>query len=303
MKFSVILPVYNKADTVGAAIESVLAQTVDDYELIVVDDGSTDAVDRVLARYPSIRIIRQENAGVSAARNAGIDRAEGEFLCFLDSDDAWLPHHLATLSDLMLQFPTADYFITGHREHRPDGTLWHSSHALAGYDDTFLCGDLPRLLNRTSYGLANTNSMCVRKRVLDEDGIRFEPGAVIGEDTDVWYRLALRHPAAVVKEETTVYHRERSTATRNASHVHDWVFARREQAIMADRTIEPQVKASVIALLDRYKLADCRRYMAEGDRAKARRLLRQVTDKKGRRYILSALFCLLPCSLCRKLCK
>ena len=95
---SVVLPTYNRADTLGRAIESVLAQTFDHFELIIVDDGSTDSTDTVLAGLDDrrIRVVRSAlNRGVSAARNIGIAQARGDFIAFQDSDDVWRPHKLA----------------------------------------------------------------------------------------------------------------------------------------------------------------------------------------------------------------
>src|SRR5215831_13870333 len=90
--FSVIIPTYNRATCVGRAIESVLRQTFQDYELIVVDDGSTDKTAEVVRQYGErIVFVSQPNRGVSAARNAGVSRAAGDWVAFLDSDDEWLP--------------------------------------------------------------------------------------------------------------------------------------------------------------------------------------------------------------------
>ena len=101
--FSVIIPVYNRAAALKDALESVLAQTCQDFEILVVDDGSTDnpkAVTDALAD-PRIRFITQANAGGGAARNTGIDNATGRFTAFLDSDDVFLPHHLASMKALL----------------------------------------------------------------------------------------------------------------------------------------------------------------------------------------------------------
>src|SRR5690348_13396065 len=94
-RVSVVIPSYNSAQYVGAAIESVLVQTVPDVEILVVDDGSKDATREVVARYGDrARYLYQENAGVAVARNHGIRESSGEWIGFLDADDTWLPQKL-----------------------------------------------------------------------------------------------------------------------------------------------------------------------------------------------------------------
>ena len=99
---SVILPVYNRAASVARAIDSVLAQTYEPLELIVVDDGSTDRTRDVVRQFaPGVTLVEQEHAGAYAARNRGIAHARGELIAFIDSDDAWLPEKLARQVPLM----------------------------------------------------------------------------------------------------------------------------------------------------------------------------------------------------------
>ncbi|MEO0514844.1 MAG: glycosyltransferase family A protein, partial [Planctomycetota bacterium] len=104
--FSVVIPVFNRPDYLRAAIESVRAQTWADYEIIVVDDGSTDdGVAQLLNEHrSSVRSIHQENAGQAVARNRAAAEAKGKYLAFLDSDDVWYPHTLATFADLINQY-------------------------------------------------------------------------------------------------------------------------------------------------------------------------------------------------------
>jgi hypothetical protein len=99
--FTVVIPVYNRADVLGDAVRSVLAQTCQDFEIVVVDDGSKDDPARALPPDPRIRFVAQANKGGGAARNAGIDLARGRFVAFLDSDDVYLPGHLCTMRALL----------------------------------------------------------------------------------------------------------------------------------------------------------------------------------------------------------
>ena len=108
---SVVIPLYNKAHTIVNTLSTVLGQTYRDFEVIIVNDGSTDNGVEVIRSHfndPRIRIISQKNAGVSAARNRGVDEANGEYIAFLDADDEWLPEYLETLFDAFIDYPQAD---------------------------------------------------------------------------------------------------------------------------------------------------------------------------------------------------
>ena len=124
MRFSVVIPVYNKADTILETVRSVLAQSCEDREIVIVDDGSSDALETMLEPVRGqIRLIRQQNAGVSAARNRGIQESRGEYVCFLDADDLWLPDHLTTLSSAIDARPETRFLSTMYRTTYPDGTM------------------------------------------------------------------------------------------------------------------------------------------------------------------------------------
>jgi teichuronic acid biosynthesis glycosyltransferase TuaG len=128
-RVSIITPAYNAARFLADTIDSVRAQTVQDWELIVVDDGSTDATVAIVQRYaeadPRIRLLRQANAGPSAARNNGMSAARGTFFAFLDSDDQWLPEFLECQLDVFARYPdtalvTANaYYLGGPQDGQP----------------------------------------------------------------------------------------------------------------------------------------------------------------------------------------
>lgn len=123
-RFSVIIPAYNSETTLACAIDSVLAQSYPAHEIIVIDDGSSDGTSGIAARYGAkLRYIRQDNAGVSSARNHGAQAATGDWLAFLDADDWYYPDRLRLHAEWIQQDPTLD-FLTGEYEYvRPDGSV------------------------------------------------------------------------------------------------------------------------------------------------------------------------------------
>ena len=124
--FSVVIPLYNKADTIERTIRSVARQTYADYELVVVNDGSTDdslAVVRKLSKNLPIRVIDRKNGGVSSARNAGAMQAQGKYIALLDGDDVWYPSHLARMAAAIRKFPNVGMFGGGYEWQR-DGRIY-----------------------------------------------------------------------------------------------------------------------------------------------------------------------------------
>ena len=119
MLFTVIIPIYNSEKTIARCLESVSVQEYNDYEVLMIDDGSSDGGPEICRRFaekdPRFRYLRQENAGVSAARNQGIREAAGEFLAFLDSDDRYCPSYLSTFRQMILENPEYDHFWCGYR--------------------------------------------------------------------------------------------------------------------------------------------------------------------------------------------
>jgi len=194
---SIVMPLYNKAAQVGEAIASVLAQTANDWELIVVDDGSIDggaALVRALDD-PRIRVVTQVNAGVSAARNRGIGMARADLVAFLDADDLWLPEFLETILALRADFPEARWFATGYEIHPPHGAMFASR--LHGAARSFSRGILPGYFNMA---ILSDPPVCSSAVAMHRDAIQsiggFPIGVGSGEDLLTWARLAARFPLA-----------------------------------------------------------------------------------------------------------
>ena len=125
VKVSIVIPLYEKAAYIQRAIESVLAQTHQNFELIVIDDGSTDGGGNIVRRFtdPRIRMIVQKNTGKCVARNRAIKQASSDLVAFLDADDEWLPDFLETVLALWEKFPEAGTWGTAYSEIRPKGQL------------------------------------------------------------------------------------------------------------------------------------------------------------------------------------
>ena len=188
---SVIIPTYNRADFLKEAIESVLAQTFRDVELLVIDDGSTDRTRDVLNGYGArLRPIFQANRGVSSARNAGIRAAQGRYIALLDSDDLWLPKKLAAQIAVMEAQPdiplchTEEIWI--RRGVRVNQMKKHQKHG--GYI-------FPHCL---PFCVISPSSALMRRAVFDEVGY-FDEALPACEDYDLWLRITKTHPVHFIE--------------------------------------------------------------------------------------------------------
>lgn len=188
---TVIIPTYNRAPLLSEAVESVLNQRFKDFELIIVDDGSTDNTERALARYrDAVILLQQKNRGVSAARNLGIKAAKGEWIAFLDSDDLWLPEKLERQVDYCQTHrgisicQTEEIWIRngvrvnpGTRHKKPSGNIFIPSLALC---------------------LVSPSAVMIKKALFDEVGL-FEESFPACEDYDLWLRISCRYPIFLIE--------------------------------------------------------------------------------------------------------
>ncbi len=205
---SVVMPLYGKRREVARAVRSVLAQGRADFELIVVDDGSTDGGAQVVAREADrrLRLLRQEHAGVSAARNRGIEAARAQIVAFCDADDEWEPGHLEALLALARSHPEAEVFATGYYRAGPDGRRRPNVlRGLAAGFESGVLADYFRLAAASEPPL-HTSSVAVRVSALRAVGL-FPQGVAAGEDLLTWARLAARFTIAYDRRPTAVFHR------------------------------------------------------------------------------------------------
>lgn len=188
---SVIIPLYNKEAGIATALRSVLAQTYQDFEIVVVDDGSTDNGATIVEQNydPRIRLIRQANAGVSAARNRGIAEAKGEYVAFLDADDEWMPGFLEEIVALQQEFPECKAQATNYT-FCSNGVK--SSTILRKIPFNSKRGVLTNYFEVASCSHPPVCSICVciERKLLQEIG-GFPVGIKSGEDLLTWARIAV----------------------------------------------------------------------------------------------------------------
>lgn len=191
--FSVVVPLYNKASYIEFTLNSVLSQTFADFEVLVVDDGSSDTgpevVRRVAGQDVRVRLVQQPNGGVSAARNTGIAEALGEWVAFLDADDWWHPDYLATQVAAIAAMPDVHMAATQLRR-VPDAADWAPLPwpEMPAKVSPTLISDLP---SRWMQGIPFfTSSIVVRRELLFAKQPCFVVGESHGEDLDLWFRLA-----------------------------------------------------------------------------------------------------------------
>ena len=207
-RFSVVIPFYNKRAHIGRAVASVLGQGVRDLELVVVDDGSTDGGGDVVAAIddPRLRLLRQPNQGVSAARNRGIAETTGPHIALLDADDEWAPGFLGEIDALVGEFPQAIIHATAYRlaagGHSRPMSNWKAmgggpEHRLIDYLDCLARDVFP----------FSASSVCVGRVAFERAG-GFEPGLAVGDDVLMWIRLAQQGMVAWSNAELSFYHRD-----------------------------------------------------------------------------------------------
>lgn len=216
MKFSVIIPVYNKAPYVSKALDSVFAQTFSDYEVIIVDDGSTDnsaqVVQNAICGKSNVTFIQQKNSGVSTARNNAISASHGDFFCLLDADDWWAPTFLEKMDALIHNFPDAELYATNYFYYK-NGRGIVKLDIPTGYYNYF------KEYADSGCMIASSSSSCMKKTIFNEVG-GFNPMLSLGEDFDLWVRIAAKYKTAFFNEPLVYFNQDIEPGQRATHKLH-----------------------------------------------------------------------------------
>lgn len=208
-KVSVVIPAYNAMLYLPETLESVRRQTFTDLEVLIIDDGSSDHIVQWFSQVtdPRVKLISQENQGVSAARNTGIAHAQGEYVAFLDADDLWEPTKLEKQVLCLEDKPAVGLVYTWavlvDEQGNPTGRVI-ASHVEGDVWKQMLEDDMIR----------NGSSVMVRRCCFETVGI-FDQSLAFAEDRDLWIRIASRYPFAVVKEPLLRYREHSNSASKN----------------------------------------------------------------------------------------
>ena len=205
MQFSVVIPSYNKRNTLRECVESVLNQSYSDFEILIVDDGSTDDSLEVARGINDarVRLIEKENGGVSSARNLGIKMSKNPWIAFLDGDDVWDKNHLQTIVDLAKSEPLAMVFSTSFERFSSKESIEEKFLSFKRDFNHYLVEDLFESWLRRK-GVICSSSAVVHKSCFAKVGM-FNQNLVRGEDTDLWIRLFKNFTIARTDVVTALY--------------------------------------------------------------------------------------------------
>jgi glycosyltransferase involved in cell wall biosynthesis len=246
---SVIIPTYNYAHFIGEAIESVREQTYRNFEIIVVDDGSTDGTREVVARFPEVRYQFQTNQGIAAARNAGMRASQGNYLVFLDADDRLLPHALEAGVNSLREHPECA-FVSGHQQ-------------MVSADKQPLPTPLVVCVKQDNYrAFLDYNYICTVGQVMFRRSIfATEPGFDSGvpgcDDAEIYMRIAKDHPV-YCHDEIILQHRVHGSNTSG-----NRAMMLRSMSIIYQRHLEYVQGNPELERLCRQGIELCRRFLAK----------------------------------------
>ena len=284
-RFSVLIPLYNKAAYIRGALQSVMAQTFADFEVVVVDDGSTDGGANIVESFrdPRVRLVRQANAGVSVARNTAIEQARGDWVVFLDADDWQHPCFLASLQTVQQQHPDVHCVATRYVEFRDEGGA-----APAGWDLPAGPPPVERIDDLAARWMRGaslfTGSVAVRRALLRDMQPCFRPGESFGEDLELWFRISERTPIALATVPLVGYrtHVHGSLTRRDdARGLPPWVDRMRQRVTAPG--FDGERRRSALVLIAQFRVGLARDALAAGRRAQALGLLLQAHHAVGSR--------------------
>lgn len=281
VKITVVIPLYNKARYIMRAVSSVLRQSVQNFEIIVIDDGSTDNGAQIVEMIGDqrIRVIHQSNQGVSAARNIGIQEAKADIIAFLDADDEWTSGFLETILRLRNKYPRAGLYATAYEIVSPNGKI--SLPHYSGIPKPPWEGIIPSYFESAvgDFQPINSSVAAVPRRVFDELG-GFALGEKLGEDLDMWLRIALEYPVAFSQFVGSRYHCDvEGQATQKEKRYEAFRIEKTIEGILLNRDIPQKQRIFLQEIINARKLVRVSYCMKSGLFDQARNILRMCSTR------------------------
>ena len=239
------------------ALESVLAQTYTDFELIVVDDGSTDDSAEIAEAFLlasnlsplAFRLLKQPNAGVSAARNNGVEQSHGDYIAFLDADDWWEPTYLERMAQLIENYPEAGLYASNYVYYKPGKT-----HVALNIPTGYI--NYPKAYYESGAMPVWTGATMMPREVFEDMG-GFPVGIKLGEDFLLWAKTAMHYPIAFCEEPLAYYNNDvpvNLRATRNLHHPNNHMLFRMDSIASSLSPLASNLKSDWQALLDKLRV-------------------------------------------------
>lgn len=271
--FSVVIPLYNKANHIENTIKSVLNQTFTDYEVIIINDESTDNSEAIVNRFNDrrIQIYNQNNQGVSIARNLGIEKSKGKLIAFLDADDYWFSNHLQELSNLYHNYPNCGMYCSRHKI-KTARNHFQIPHYY-GIDKSFRGIVADYFFSNKPFRITWTSSLAIPKEILENIG-GFTPEVTNGQDLELWTKIGIKYQVAITNIITAIYNFDvpDSLAKNN---IDSMILMDFEQFKIAEKE-----NRSLKNFLDLYRIEYGLRYYIFGNKEKMNFYLKDA-DKKN----------------------
>jgi len=282
VEISVVIPLYNRADEIARALDSVRAQTVSPIEVIVVDDGSTDSGAEVVRRYemPGLKLIRQGNTGQHGARNRGIREAKGELVAFLDADDTWEPEFLEAIAEMRRRYPRCGVYGTAWRIRSKAGKCIVPP--FRGVPPKGKHGVLKSYFATASKGMCIcASATAVPRHVLEKVGGfpvetrgGLDVGVVRGGDRAMWLSIAVEYPVAFANTVLATWHHDVSNrATDRYKHGLDHLVIRTGLSLLAREDLPPGTRRDLASYVGRTQIFLAKQLIRGCRPKEARRLL------------------------------
>ena len=295
--FTVVIPLHNKEQHISRAIESVIRQNYRNFELIIVNDGSTDNSINIVRHYENdLKIIDQENMGVSAARNTGLRHAKNEYIAFLDADDEWHCDFLVHIAKMIEASPQAGIYCTNYYKKLGNQT------ALAC---TTTRNTEPCVINYFSVAAydstpVSSSSVCIPRKILEHAGL-FPENIRLYEDLTLWIKISLEYDLVFDNAPMATYHRDAldRSCNRIVPDRNSLPFAALVEAANEKKTIDDKERIAATVFINKYALLNAFKAACADNVEESRFILNTVTPvgiKQSLRKHLTGIFCLLPSS-------